>query len=261
VELAPISAKLNDLLTRVLASFERERRFSADVAHELRTPIAELRAIADVALRFPPEAIARTAAFEDVREAALQIDRLVTALRTLAACEAGRVERNVESVDLRALGQKLWTPFAAAAASKGLAVATPLPERPESSGRAVISSDPAILGSVITNLFANAVEYADAGGKVGWSVRTTSAGVELTVVNSNAALERTDLDHVFEAFWRKDAARTGGVHSGLGLSLARAFVELLEGELSLQIVTAGEVQARLWLPGRVVEASRRAAGG
>jgi two-component system sensor histidine kinase QseC len=244
-ELRPISAKLTDLLSRLQASFARERRFSADVAHELRTPLAELRTIAEVALRFPPDATPRTAAFQDVRDAAIQMERLIVGLRTLASAEDAGQSTNIETVDVAALAQKSWESFAEVARARGNVVSF---ETPSS---APAATDPALLGSVIRNLFSNAVEYTPAGGVIAWTVAVEPHAVVLSVRNANDNLRAEDLEHVFDPFWRKDAARTGGIHSGIGLSLAKAFTYLLSARLTLNLEAPDRVCAQLRLPTRL----------
>jgi two-component system sensor histidine kinase QseC len=238
-ELHPIASRLDDLLERLAAAFERERRFSADVAHELRTPIAELRALAEVALQLPesPEAARQ---FQDVLGAALQMEALVATLLTLARCEAGRQPVAREPVDLsRALGEA-WAPLAEKARGKALRVGSSAPET-------FVHTDRLMLGSILGNLLANAVEYAPAGGELSWEVARRAGGVEVIIANSNGGLERADLAHVFEPFWRKDAARSDGRHGGLGLSLVSAFARLIGAEVRLEI--AGDrVRATFSLP-------------
>jgi signal transduction histidine kinase len=241
-ELQPIAAKLNDLLARLHGSFERERRFSADVAHELRTPLAELRAIAEVALRFPPEPDARTTAFEDVRDAVAQMERLVTSLRTLAACEGGSQAVAAAPVDVGQLAERTWARFAARAQERSLSVVAAAP------AGLVIETDPVLLESVLGNLFSNAIEHAPRGGRIEWSVAGAAGRVTISVANTNPGLAPEDVAHVFEPFWRKDPARTGGVHSGLGLALAEAFAALLAARLTLALEGHDQVRAQLSLP-------------
>jgi signal transduction histidine kinase len=242
-ELRPIAAKLNDLLARLHASFERERRFSADVAHELRTPLAELRAIAEVALQFPGDPEARATAFEDVRDAAIQMERLVNSLRTLAACEGGGQTVATVAVDVGQLVEHTWARFADRAQARSLSV---------HGGRGpaglVIQSDPVLLESVIGNLFSNAIDHAPAGGAIEWAVAAATGQVTVSISNTNADLRAEDVPHVFEPFWRKDAARTNGAHSGLGLSLAEAFAGLLAARLTLALESSDRVRAQLSLP-------------
>jgi signal transduction histidine kinase len=235
-ELHPIAARLNDLLERLSAAFERERRFSADVAHELRTPIAELRALAEVALLSPGSQDRRP--FEDVLAATLQMENLVTALLSLARCESGRQPVTLEPIALGEALREAWAPLAARARARKLRV-------DQAPCDVVVSADRLLLSSILGNLLANAVEYAPAGGTVGWTLNE-GAAVELVVSNSNDTLEAADLAHVFEPFWRKDAARADGTHGGLGLSLVAAFARLIDAEVRLELVAA-EVRARLLL--------------
>jgi signal transduction histidine kinase len=240
-ELRPICQRLNDLLERLEASFDRERRFSSDVAHELRTPLAELRSIAEVALRYPEPATASPRSFEDVLGAALHMEALVTALLTLARCDSGRQPVSLQAVDLARLCREAW------AARDGEARQRAVRVQGAAEGAVVVEADPVLLASVTSNLVANAVAHTPAGGDVAWRIERDGDQVLLVITNSNAALEPADLPHVFERFWRKDAARSGGPHTGLGLSLAEAFVRLMRGQLRLELAGADRVRVELRL--------------
>jgi signal transduction histidine kinase len=239
-ELQPICDRLNDLLGRIGASFDRERRFSADVAHELRTPLAELRTLAEVALRFPEGTAARDA-LPDVLDATLQMERLVTALLSLARCDAGRQQVARAPVDLGRIATEAWAPLTTQAAARGLVVSA----HPAS---LIATTDELMVGVVFGNLFSNAVAYTPAGGSVAWQLAASSAGLELTVLNDSGALSAADLPFAFERFWRKDAARSDGQHGGLGLSLARAFASLLGGTVTLDLPAPDRVRARAFIP-------------
>ena len=237
-ELHPIATRLNDLLERLSAAFDRERRFSADVAHELRTPIAELRAVAEVALQ-APESGEAARQFQDVLGATLQMDALVSTLLTLARCEAGRQPVARETLDLSRILEDAWAPLAEKARGKALVVKSSAPQT-------FVSSDRLMLGSILGNLLANAVEYTPAGGALDWEIAGGEGGVDVVIANSNPGLSREELAHAFEPFWRKDAARSDGRHGGLGLSLVAAFARLIGAEVRLEI--AGErVRASLSL--------------
>jgi len=226
-ELHPIASRLDDLLARLSAAFERERRFSADVAHELRTPIAELRALAEVALQFP-EGGEASHHFQDVLAAARQMEGLVTALLTLARCQAGRQPVARALVDLSRALDDAWAPLAEQARGKALRVQASAPET-------LVSTDRVMLGSILANLLGNAVEYAPAGGDLAWQVVRSDGAIQVVVTNTNAGLAREDLAHVFEPFWRKDPARSDGRHGGLGLSVAAAFARLIGAEVRLEL--------------------------
>jgi signal transduction histidine kinase len=238
-ELLPICSRLNDLLERLTASFERERRFSADVAHELRTPLAELRATAEVALRYPD--VSATPALEDVLGATVQMERLVNTLFTLSRCESGRQPVALERLELGAFVRDAWAGAAPAALAKRLVVAPPAPTA------LTVMADRALLGAIVANLFSNAIEYAPAGGELTWAISTDQVTATLAVTNTNSVLAPEDVAHVFEPFWRRDPARSGGTHSGLGLSLSQAFARLQGGDVELELTRPDQVRVSLRL--------------
>ena len=232
VELQPITGRLNELLARLETSFERERRFSADLAHELRTPLAELRSLAECALKWPE---ARDPAIDrDTLAIALQMEVLVTRLLTLARGERGQLAAQVEAVELAPFVAATWQPFAARAAARSLSVQWAI--APGS-----VAADPALLRSILANLFDNAVDYTPAGGEI--TVAGDAAG-GLRLANPAGNLTAEDAARLFERFWRKEAARSGGEHAGLGLSLARIFAAAMGWRLSATL-EAGQLVFRL----------------
>lgn len=220
-ELLPIVARLNEFLARIEESFTRERRFSADVAHELRTPIAELRLLADVALKWPHDANATKRAFQDTLDAARQMELLVTGLLTLARCEANREPGISEPVIVSHLVGEIWAPLAEKASVKKLAVTFDIPAQIE------LATEPTMFRAILANLLDNAVEYSPEAGDVRIEAREDGGSFALTISNTAKNLNAEDIGHLFERFWRKDSARSDGRHSGLGLPLTRAFAEQL----------------------------------
>ncbi len=222
-ELQPICARLNELLARLELSFERERRFSADLAHELRTPLAELRSLAECALKWPDTREATTD--RETLAIATQMEAIVTNLLALARGERGQLACHNESVALATLAQEAWRPFAHRAAERQLRINFAL-------APAMAVADPALLRSILGNLFDNAVDYTPAGGEIAVTTQGDAAGVTLQIANATENLEAVDLPNLFDRFWRKEAARTGGQHVGLGLSLARVFAAAMGWKLS-----------------------------
>ena len=227
-ELRPICERLNELLGRLQASFDRERRFSADVAHELRTPIAELRASSETALKWPEDTAATARALQDAVEIAVQMESITAGLLALARCEAGLQSVAREPVDIATLLDGIWRPLADRARPKRLAASWDVPEG------TVCIADPALLRLLLTNLLGNAVEYSPPGTTL--HCRATIAGdrCRITVSNQTHDVTAEDLPHLFERFWRKDAARTGE-RSGLGLALARAFADAMGMEIKAEL--------------------------
>jgi signal transduction histidine kinase len=226
-ELTPISRRLNDLLARLEQSFERERSFSADLAHELRTPIAELRSLAELALKWPEAREER--ADREVLAIAVQMEGLVTRLLTLLRSEGGLLLVTPEQVKLEPLTAGVWKTFAYRAAAKRLHYSCKVPDDAE------IETDPVLLRSILTNLMDNAVEYTPPGGMVRIDSRLETDRFTLRVANTFEHLTREDVCKLFDRFWRKDPARSDNEHRGLGLSLSRSFAHTLRYELAATI--------------------------
>jgi len=230
-ELLPIRAQLNHLLTRLESSFARERRFGADLAHELRTPIAELRLLAECALKWPDTRDASTD--RDTLAIACHLEDLVTRLLDLARSENGRIAVRSEKIEFSSLIALAWQPFAKRAAARDLDATLDLP-------RLEIRSDPLVLRSILANLFDNAVDYSPPGESIRLSLtlEPDANRVRFTITNRPATpLSPVDIAQLFDPFWRQKAARSDARHSGLGLALARAFAEALGWTLTARLET------------------------
>ena len=226
-ELDTITRRLNALLERLENSFERERRVSGAMAHELRTPIAELRNLAECALKWPdardPESD------RDALAIAQQMEALVTHMLALARSESGREQPALVSIDFPAAVAQAWQPWLARADEKKCQVSMEL-------APLTVSADPVMLRSILNNLIENAVEYCPPGGSIAVKLRGTGSG-DFAFVISNPApdLTTTDVAKLFERFWRKESARSDSRHSGLGLSLVRSFAHALGWEISARL--------------------------
>ena len=233
-ELQPIAERLNSLLARLDESFQRERRFSADLAHELRTPLAELRSAAECAIKWPetrgPETDRETLAI------ALQMETLVGHLLALTRAERSQPGGELQSVPLEALLAEVWRSFAARAAERQLAVT--FSEPGAAAGTAAVRADPALLRAILVNLCDNAVAYATGGGAVSFAIERAGDTVALHIANTTDELAEEDVGRLFDRFWRKDGARTGGQHLGLGLSLAQSFAQAMGWKLTARLEPA-----------------------
>ena len=220
------------------AAFARERCFSADVAHELRTPIAELRSLSEVALKWPNGDGAATNSFQDTLDIAVQMQGIVDGLLAIARCENGTQVSIREPVRLAEVIQRSWKPFRERAAEKDLQVQLELPESELQS----VESDPAMLGLILSNLFSNAVEYTPAHGALSIRLQSDGSDFDLSVMNMSDNVTADDVPHFFERFWRKDTARSSSQHSGIGLSVSHAFARALGFNLSAKLSENGLVQ-------------------
>ena len=216
-ELVPVAERLNDWIGRLEASFDRERRFSSHAAHELRTPLAELKSMAELGATWPEEATSERCA--EMVTVANELEALLEKLSLLARADAGRQPVQREAIDLTATVTTAISRIEAKAEQRGLRLS------PRISAGA-FTSDPVLWGTILQNLLGNAVAHASEGSDV---VIEASPG-RLAVSNPAPELNQEDLEHLFERFWRKDDSRSGYGHSGLGLSIVKACVALLGGE-------------------------------
>jgi two-component system sensor histidine kinase QseC len=235
-ELAPIALRFNDLLSRLERSFDREKQFSADVAHELRTPIAELRSMAELALKWPESRDARADA--DALQIAMTMEGIVTGLLQLLRNEAGR-EVAYERVPLQALLQAARVVLEPRIASRHLQVTWSVADD------IVVQANPELLRSLVSNLLDNAVEYTPPGGAVQVDALQETAGVVLRVANDVEGLTEDDLERLFDRFWRRDQVRSSAGHYGLGLSIARASAQALGCELIASLPTPSRIALTL----------------
>lgn len=220
-ELDPILRALNGLLARMQSALKREKRFNADVAHELRTPVAELRSLAEVALAAPDTRDNLVEALADTRDIAAQMESVISALLALRRREAVAVQ----SLDLVPIVKEVCQGAEETSAGRGLQVFLRLP------GEARATTDRTILVSVLRNLFDNAVAYTLPGGEIACAVEPRDAVVQITIRNRPHDLTADDVAHLFEPFWRKEQARSDGTHVGLGLALAESYCRSLGGSL------------------------------
>ncbi len=237
-ELAPIVHQLNALLTRLEEAFHRERRFTGNVAHELRTPISELRTLAEVAARWPEEA---DRFYGDVLAIASQMERIVADLLLLARCQAGVERVEPRAADLRRIVEAGCSRLEGRAREKGSQL------RVEVEDDLTAASDPDKLAIIVGNLLENAVSHSPSQSEIRCVARREGGAVRLEISNPAAALAPADLARLGEPFWRKDEARTPLGHCGLGLAIVTALAKLLRHDLEFTLDPDGVFRARLRL--------------
>jgi len=234
-ELLPVVDRLNDLLGRLQSAFQRERRFTADVAHELRTPLAGVRSTLEVALLKEREPEGYRKAMEESLGINQQMHRMVENLLSLARADASQLEVMNQEVDLGALIRECWNPLARAASERGISVDWHLQEP------CILQSDQGKLRLVLQNILSNAATYTADRGQIRIQSASKDGQIELTVANTGSSLSPEGVERVFDRFWRGDASRrSSGQHCGLGLSLCRTLLELLGGSISAESGTGGE---------------------
>lgn len=221
---------LNGLLDRLHDAFQRERAFSANVAHELRTPLAGLRSTIDVALAKPVESADYRRSLQRCLTICKQAESLTENLLMLARLDANQCQLQPDTVLLDDLLRKAWASVASRADSRGLEVVWSLGEQLE------LTTDVALLSLILRNLFDNAVSYADQGSRIEADASIAQGVATINVRNAAARLPQDLAQRVFDRFWRADASRSGnGEHAGLGLALCREAARVLDGQLTVNV--------------------------
>jgi heavy metal sensor kinase len=229
-ELTPVVQRLNDLLARLEAAMTREKSFTADVAHELRTPLAGLSSTLEVCASRPRE----SAEYQHVVARCLAITRslesMVNNLLLLARADAKQLVVESSPMQLGLFLRECWSPFEPRAAERRLDVQWMI----EESGGGVCA-DRDKLRIVLGNVFDNAVTYADDGGRVrieAWALRGKA---HVKVTNTGSQLTPAEAAKVFDRFWRGDESRAAtGTHCGLGLTLCRKVMDVIGGSIEAE---------------------------
>jgi signal transduction histidine kinase len=219
-------------LRPIKESVEGEQRFFADAAHDLRTPLAVMRAEAEVALRSrdlggdAARAVIQSS-LEEIQRMSAMVEQMLSLARSGGARQAaGTAFRHL---DLAELAREVTARMARRAEDRGLSI------RVESAGQAIVSGDPLSLERCLSNVLENAVCYTPAGGSVSVSVERHGGRVLLRVADTGIGIPAEDLPHVAEPFYRGSSARSvheGG--AGLGLTIARAAMDEHRGTLGIE---------------------------
>lgn len=228
-ELGQLATTLNALFERLETSFNNQQRFIADASHELRTPMAALRAEVEVALRRPRNSEEYVALLCSNLEEIKRLSHMAERLLFLTQSDAGELSLRRETVRLDTVCQRVHERFLPLAQERGVALRAP------AVAPASVSGDAALLEQLVGILVDNALKYTPPAGQVSLACGVERARAWLEVQDTGPGIPREHLPHLFERFYRVDKARSrqvGGV--GLGLSIAHSIVTAHEGELHVQ---------------------------
>jgi len=244
-EFGELARTLDAMLDRLEESFERERRFIADASHELKTPLTVIQANAEMLRRWAQsdEAI-RTESIAIIIKESENLTRLIDALLTLAQCESN-AGLGGEIFDLRTVIVESIDLVRSTAESKGLSLRF-IDAEPDAS--ATLFGNAMLLRRVFDNVLDNAVKFTSVGGV---TVELQRRGRELivTTTDTGIGLPAGETQHIFERLYRGDASRSRRIAGfGLGLSLARSFIELHHGRIDARPALLGGTTIEVRLP-------------
>lgn len=237
-ELQPIHQELNRMLDRIEDVLDRERTFGMAAAHELRTPLAELRAAAEVALKWPDAGRAEIA-LQEALTISIEMNQIVEALLAINRSAASGTAPRTEPVNVGAMVRRLVERAAGQIEMGRINVLVEVSEQTTFNGSS------GAVEIIISNLIENAVQYTPAEGTIAISNGTwTNGSPTLLVENGPVQLAAEDIPHLFEPFWRHDEARSDRGHVGLGLTVVARLAESMHMKIEAALVN-DRLQIRL----------------
>ena len=242
-ELGELAAAFNKMSAELSRSINARKQMTADIAHELRTPLSLILGHAEGVHDGVLEP--NTENFEIIREEALRLEHLIDDLRTLSLADAGELAVVPQTISPQRLLEEVATLYRYHTQAKNISLeldnASPLP---------TIEADPGRLTQVLTNLLDNALRHTPEGGRITLASRATPRGVALSVHDSGPGLPPADLERIFDRFYRADASRVrhaGG--SGLGLAIAKSIVQAHGGTIRAESEPGNGLTVVITLPG------------
>jgi two-component system heavy metal sensor histidine kinase CusS len=222
LELDDLARALNGMLRRLQLGFERLWQFTADLAHDLRTPIANMRGASEVALTRTRSVADYQALLESNIEECDRVGRMIENVLFLARAENPQFALHRSEFDAGEELQHIAEYFEGVSAEKSVQV--------QVSGHARLSAERELFRRAVGNLLANALRYTPAGQIISISAAQTEQGVSVLVQNPGEGIAQSDLSKVFDRFYRGDKARSNsGTSTGLGLAIVKTIVEIHGG--------------------------------
>ena len=214
-------------LSPIRRSVESQRRFVSDASHEVRTPVAVIKANAETLARNSSETVEENLdAVEAIASQADHLTHLVQDLLTLARADEGRLELASEPLDLGQLAEGVVREMGIIAEVREIGLAS-------DTVAVQVTGDRARLRQLVAILVDNAVKYTPSGGNVSVSVKRVGRTAELSVIDTGPGIPPADQGHIFDRFYRSDSGRTRSGGTGLGLSIARWIADTHGGRIGV----------------------------
>ena len=242
-EVGRLAQTFNRMLDRIQDAFQRQKRFTTDAAHELRTPLSIIQIGLDVNLSHPRTAEQYRETLINIQEEVERLTQLTSNLLILARADLRSLPMNYQRLDLSELLRTVVDYITAAAQQKGIAIELDIPAGVE------INADEDRLIQVAINLLDNAVKFTPEKGHISITLRRQPSAAQFTIADSGSGISAADLPHIFEPFYRADRSRTrsaGGL--GLGLAIAHEIVQLHGGSIAVVSEPGQGTQLTVTLP-------------
>ena len=240
-ELAELAAAFDDMLLRLEESFSRLSAFSADLAHDLRTPLTNCMGEVEVALSRPRSAQEYRAVLESSLEELTRLSRMIESLLFLARADNAREPLAKAGLDLGREIRAMTELYEAVAQEQGVALSC--------SGAGSLDADPALLRRALGNLLSNAIRHTPSGGTVRLEAHEEEGASVIAVRDSGPGIPAEDLPRVFDRFYRSPRSRASHPQGlGLGLAIVKSIMDLHGGSVEILRAPGGGALVRLTFP-------------
>jgi two-component system heavy metal sensor histidine kinase CusS len=240
-ELQPLAVAFDDMLKRLDDSFTRLSQFSADLAHELRTPIANMMGEAQVALTRERTAAEYRETIESTVGECERLSRIVDNLLFVARVDAARESITRKRFDARAAVEKIAAFYQTIAEDHHVAIGC--------SGEGQIYADPDLFERAVGNLLDNALRFTPENGSIQIALSEPGGDFEVEVSDNGCGIASEHLPRVFDRFYRADPSR-GSDGAGLGLALVKSIVDLHGGSVTIESNVGRGTTVKLTFPPR-----------
>jgi len=226
-ELLALATSLNDMLARLEQGFARVWQFTVDLAHDLRTPIGNLRGANEVALNRQRSLDEYQTLLGSNIEECDRVSRTIESVLFLARADSPQFAMQRVNLDTAQELQRIADYFEGLSSEAGVAV--------EVNASATVYADRDLFRRAVNNLLSNALRYTPAGETIHLRAEHTEEGVDVSVVNPGRPIDPEHLDKLFDRFYRADRSRSDSASStGLGLSIVKSIMELHGGTVSVR---------------------------
>ncbi len=241
VEFVRLIGVFNEMLDRLEKSFQQAVRFSADAAHELKTPLTILQGELEQALQTCPPGSPQQQSYNKLLEEVQRLKSIMRKLLLLSLADSGQLKLTFEPLDLSSILESVYEDTQILAPQLSV-------QRDIASG-VWVNADRDLLRQVVQNLTGNAIKYNRKGGTIHFRLRSDGQAVRLSIANTGKGIPATERERIFDRFYRADPSRNRKVEGvGLGLSLAREIARAHHGDLQLDDTRDGIVAFTLTLP-------------
>jgi heavy metal sensor kinase len=248
-EVGRLAATFDQMLGRLEAAFDRQKRFIADASHEIRTPLTILKGDVEVALYRPRSIPEYQETLVMVNQTADRLNALVEELLLLARADNNQYPLQIKSIDLATLLQQEVAHLQSKATSKNITLTLETP------ATLPMLADPAKLSRLFINLIDNALKYSDPGSQVRVTASPKNQQIRVTIADTGPGIPAAHLPHLFDRFYRVDQARarqeantTVSSGAGLGLSIAQWLAQIHGGRIEVASKVGTGTTFTVWLP-------------